>query len=105
MDSSNNKVDDLQYNLESKTNYNNVFNSLVIQDANSDSGVNYSNLANTLISSMTFGVQNKGNNNENLENFQVLKNNFKGSSYINPSQSVSYNYSYSVPVNFNSSQY
>ena len=105
VDSSNNKVDDLQYNLESKTNYNNVFNSLVIQDANSDSGVNYSNLANTLISTMTFGVQNKGNNNENLVNFQVLKNNFKGSSYINPSQSVSYNYSYSVPVNFNSSQY
>ena len=105
VDSSNNKVDDLQYNLESKTNYNNVFNSLVIQDANSDSGVNYSNLANTLISAMTFGIQNKGNNNENLENFQVLKNNFKGSSYINPSQSVSYNYSYSVPVNFNIKQF
>ena len=105
VDSLNNNANNSQYNLESKTNYNNDFNSLVVQDSNSGPDANYPILANPLISAMTFGVQNEGNNHENLENSQMLKNNIEGFSYINPAQSASYNYNYSFPTNFNSTQY
>ena len=101
VDSSNNNVDNLQYNLESKINYNNDLNSLAIQDSNLVSGVNYSIAPNPLISNMTFGVQKEGNNYENVENLQVFKSEVGGSSYINPVQSGNYNYSYSEPANFN----
>ena len=102
VDSSNNNVGNVQYNLESQINYNNELNSLPIQDSNIVSGVNYSIAANPLISTMTFGVQNEGNN---YENVQVFKSEVGGSSYIDPVQSASYNYSYSEPAKFNSTQY
>ena len=105
VDSLNNNANNSQYNLESKTNYNNDFNSLVVQDSNSGPDANYPILANPLISAMTFGAQNEGNNQENLENSQMLKNNVEGFSYINPAQSASHNYNYSFPTNFNSTQY
>lgn len=98
VDSSNNYVDNSQYNLESK-NYNNDLNSLIIKDSNIGSGANYSIEANPLGRNMTFGIQNEGNNYENIESLQALKSNVEGSSYINPGQTTSYNYSYSVPEN------
>ena len=103
--SSDNNVDNQKYNLvidSNNNNYNNDLNSLVMQNTNSTPDVNYSIGANPMFSNLTFGVQNEDNKYENLQSFE---NNNENSSYVKPGQSVTYNYSYSVPINNNSAQY
>lgn len=105
MDTSNNNVEYSTYGLgiaSQTVNYNNDINSLGI-NANAGSGEAYEIHGGNTSSTLTFGGQGE-NNYQNFENAQV-SNVVENSTYAIPGQSVSFNYSYTVPASSTLSQY
>lgn len=99
MDASNNNAQYSTYDLgiaSQTVDYNNDLNSLGI-NANAGSGQTYEIHGGNTSSTLTFGGQGE-NNYQNFENAQV-SNVVENSTYAIPGQSVSFNYSYTIPAN------